>query len=169
MNCLLARRLIERGVRFVELFHEAWDQHGNLVGDLKKNSYSCDGRCAPRNAVRKASIEIVTSSGLGFPAPCSPGAMREYRFLQSRPDFYCFGDSPQIFGTRKPAGLGAWMTPGLVKCSFSGPAWRAANLPKSNPEFGASLSGRTRWRSRFAPDCQRWCGPGVWSLWSTNP
>ncbi len=29
-NCLLARRLIERGVRFVQLFHEAWDQHGNL-------------------------------------------------------------------------------------------------------------------------------------------
>ena len=34
-NCLLARRLLERGVRFVELFHEAWDQHGNLVHDLK--------------------------------------------------------------------------------------------------------------------------------------
>src|SRR5690606_36202894 len=29
-NCLLARRLVQRGVRFVELFHEAWDQHGNL-------------------------------------------------------------------------------------------------------------------------------------------
>ena len=35
-NCLLARRLIERGVRFVELFHESWDQHGNLVADLKE-------------------------------------------------------------------------------------------------------------------------------------
>ena len=33
-NCLLARRLVERGVRFVQLFHEAWDQHGNLVGGL---------------------------------------------------------------------------------------------------------------------------------------
>ena len=42
MNCLLARRLIERGVRFVELFHEAWDQHGNLVGDLKKNCQNTD-------------------------------------------------------------------------------------------------------------------------------
>ena len=30
-NCLLARRLMERGVRFVQLFHEAWDQHGNLT------------------------------------------------------------------------------------------------------------------------------------------
>jgi hypothetical protein len=41
-NCLLARRLIERGVRFVELFHEAWDQHGNLVNDLKKNCRNTD-------------------------------------------------------------------------------------------------------------------------------
>ncbi|MBS0208210.1 MAG: DUF1501 domain-containing protein [Planctomycetes bacterium] len=38
-NCLLARRLIERGVRFVQLFHEAWDQHANLTKAIKKN---CD-------------------------------------------------------------------------------------------------------------------------------
>ena len=37
-NCLLARRLIERGVRFVQLFHEAWDQHGDLVNGLKNNT-----------------------------------------------------------------------------------------------------------------------------------
>src|SRR5882724_6053433 len=42
MNCLLARRLIERGVRFVELFHESWDQHGNLVNNLKKNCKTTD-------------------------------------------------------------------------------------------------------------------------------
>jgi uncharacterized protein (DUF1501 family) len=41
-TCLLARRLVERGVRFVEIFHEAWDQHGNLVNDLKKNCANCD-------------------------------------------------------------------------------------------------------------------------------
>jgi uncharacterized protein (DUF1501 family) len=34
-NCLLARRLVERGVRFVELFHEAWDHHGGLTRGLK--------------------------------------------------------------------------------------------------------------------------------------
>jgi hypothetical protein len=37
-NCLLARRLVERGVRFVQLFHEAWDQHGNLVKDLGRTA-----------------------------------------------------------------------------------------------------------------------------------
>ncbi|MGN6136090.1 MAG: DUF1501 domain-containing protein [Aureliella sp.] len=41
-NCLLARRLIERGVRFVQLFHEAWDQHGNLTADVKKNAQATD-------------------------------------------------------------------------------------------------------------------------------
>ena len=41
-TCLLARRLVERGVRFIEIFHEAWDQHGNLVGGLKKNCGDTD-------------------------------------------------------------------------------------------------------------------------------
>ncbi|QEF97050.1 hypothetical protein Mal15_10850 [Stieleria maiorica] len=45
-NCLLARRLVERGVRFVQLFHEAWDQHGNLVGGLKTNCRDTDQACA---------------------------------------------------------------------------------------------------------------------------
>jgi len=44
--CLLARRLVEKGVRFVEIFHEAWDQHGNLVADLKKNCQNTDRACA---------------------------------------------------------------------------------------------------------------------------
>ncbi len=41
-NCLIARRLVERGVRFVQLFHEAWDQHGNLTADIKKNAEATD-------------------------------------------------------------------------------------------------------------------------------
>ncbi len=45
-TCLLARRLVERGVRFVEILHEAWDQHGNLVADLKKNCADTDQACA---------------------------------------------------------------------------------------------------------------------------
>lgn len=45
-TCLLARRLVERGVRFVEIFHEAWDQHGALVHDLKKNCLNTDQACA---------------------------------------------------------------------------------------------------------------------------
>jgi hypothetical protein len=43
---LLARRMVERGVRFVQVFHEAWDQHGNLVADLKKNCLDTEQACA---------------------------------------------------------------------------------------------------------------------------
>lgn len=41
-NCLMARRLVERGVRFVQLFHEAWDQHGDLKNGLVKNTRDTD-------------------------------------------------------------------------------------------------------------------------------
>src|SRR5262245_15963722 len=41
-NCLLARRLIERGVRFVQLFHEAWDQHSNLTAGVRQNALDTD-------------------------------------------------------------------------------------------------------------------------------
>ena len=33
-NCLLARRLAERGVRFIQLYHRGWDQHGNLPQEI---------------------------------------------------------------------------------------------------------------------------------------
>jgi hypothetical protein len=43
---LMARRLAERGVRFVQVLHEAWDQHGNLVKDITKNCRDTDQACA---------------------------------------------------------------------------------------------------------------------------
>lgn len=45
-NCLLARRLVQRGVRFVQLFHESWDQHGGLTRDIKVNCQATDQACA---------------------------------------------------------------------------------------------------------------------------
>jgi uncharacterized protein DUF1501 len=41
-NCLLARRLAERGVRFIQLFHRGWDQHGKLPRDLAKQCQATD-------------------------------------------------------------------------------------------------------------------------------
>jgi hypothetical protein len=41
-NCLLARRLVERGVRFVNIVHASWDQHGNLKHDLAWNCRMAD-------------------------------------------------------------------------------------------------------------------------------
>ena len=41
-NCLLARRMLERDVRFVQLFHEAWDQHNSLVKNHTQNCLDTD-------------------------------------------------------------------------------------------------------------------------------
>src|SRR5437763_7826670 len=40
--CLLARRLVERGVRFVNIYHEGWDAHSDLSGNHKKNCEATD-------------------------------------------------------------------------------------------------------------------------------
>jgi len=34
--CLLARRMIERGVRFVNIYHEGWDAHSNVEGNVRE-------------------------------------------------------------------------------------------------------------------------------------
>ncbi|MFN3649816.1 MAG: DUF1501 domain-containing protein [Armatimonadota bacterium] len=41
-NCLLARRLAERGVRFIQLYHRGWDHHGDLVPYMKTCCRLCD-------------------------------------------------------------------------------------------------------------------------------
>ena len=41
-NCLLARRLAEKGVRFIQLYHQGWDQHGGLPGGLKRQTQETD-------------------------------------------------------------------------------------------------------------------------------
>lgn len=41
-NCVLARRLAERGVRFIQLYMRGWDQHGNLPGELKAQCEAVD-------------------------------------------------------------------------------------------------------------------------------
>jgi len=41
-NCLLARRLAERGVRFIQLYMRGWDQHGNLPGEIRLQAQAVD-------------------------------------------------------------------------------------------------------------------------------
>jgi hypothetical protein len=45
-NCLLARRLVERGVRFVNCYHEAWDHHSDVAGGLKTQCGKTDQAAA---------------------------------------------------------------------------------------------------------------------------
>jgi Protein of unknown function (DUF1501) len=44
-SCLLARRLVERDVRFVQIFHRGWDQHFNVGGDLPNQCKDIDQAC----------------------------------------------------------------------------------------------------------------------------
>ena len=41
-NCLQARRLAERDVKFIQLYHTGWDQHGNLPSQIKKQALATD-------------------------------------------------------------------------------------------------------------------------------
>ena len=45
-NCLLARRLAERGVRFIQLYHAGWDHHSNVENGLKGQTKQTDQGCA---------------------------------------------------------------------------------------------------------------------------
>ncbi|MEE3001560.1 MAG: DUF1501 domain-containing protein [Planctomycetota bacterium] len=45
-NCILARRLAERDVRFIQIYHRGWDQHANLPKDLPNNCHDIDQPCA---------------------------------------------------------------------------------------------------------------------------
>ncbi|MFO0427237.1 MAG: DUF1501 domain-containing protein [Planctomyces sp.] len=56
-NCILARRLAERGVRFIQLYHRGWDQHGSLPSGIKSQCYDTDQPSA-------ALIEDLQARGL---------------------------------------------------------------------------------------------------------
>jgi arylsulfatase A-like enzyme len=57
MNCLLARRLVERGVRFVQLFHEAWDHHSEVAKGVR-------GQCQQTDQAAAALIKDLKRRGL---------------------------------------------------------------------------------------------------------
>ncbi len=45
-NCLLARRMAERGVRFIQLYHRGWDQHDDLPAGIQRQCMDTDQACA---------------------------------------------------------------------------------------------------------------------------
>ncbi len=60
-NCLLARRLVERGVRFVQLYHTDWDHHGNPGTELGK---SLEDRCRETDRASAALVLDLKQRGL---------------------------------------------------------------------------------------------------------
>lgn len=60
-NCLLARRLVEKGSRFVQLYHTDWDHHGNKGTDLGE---SLDARCLETDQASAALVKDLKQRGL---------------------------------------------------------------------------------------------------------
>jgi len=60
-NCLLARRLVERGVRFVQLYHTDWDHHGNKGTDLGE---PLEARCKETDQPAAALVKDLQERGL---------------------------------------------------------------------------------------------------------
>ena len=56
-NCLLARRLAERGVRFIQLYHQGWDQHGGLPGGIR-------GQCRETDQASSALVSDLKRRGM---------------------------------------------------------------------------------------------------------
>lgn len=81
-SCLLARRLAERGVRFVQIFHRDWDQHGNLTGDLPSQCRDVDQPCAGliRDLKQRGMLDdtlVIWGGEFGRTIYCQGGLTRE--------------------------------------------------------------------------------------------
>jgi hypothetical protein len=81
-NCLLARRLAERGVRFTQIFHRGWDQHGNLAGDLPLQCKDIDQACAGliKDLKRRGMLDdtlVIWGGEFGRTAYCQGPLSRE--------------------------------------------------------------------------------------------
>lgn len=61
-NCLLARRLVERGVRFIQLYHRGWDSHGSSMGD--DIVHSLPDRCRETDQACAALVKDLKQRGL---------------------------------------------------------------------------------------------------------
>ena len=81
-SALLARRMVERGVRVVQLLHRGWDQHGNIAGDLPAQCRDVDQACGALLADLKIrglleSTLVVWGGEFGRTVYCQGGLTRE--------------------------------------------------------------------------------------------
>lgn len=106
-NCLTARRLAERGVRFIQLYHQGWDQHQNLPGQIRK-------QCGDTDRATAALITDLKQRG-----------MLDETLVVWGGEFgrtvYCQGDlTNKIYGRdHHPNCFSMWMAGGGVKRGLS--------------------------------------------------
>jgi hypothetical protein len=81
-SALLARRMVERGVRVVQILHRGWDQHGNIAGDLPAQCRDTDQPCAGliKDLKRRGLLDstlVVWGGEFGRTVYCQGGLTRE--------------------------------------------------------------------------------------------
>jgi hypothetical protein len=81
-NCLLARRLAERGTRFIQLYHRAWDHHGNIEESMPKAARDTDQACAAlvRDLMERGMLDdtLVIWGGEFGRTPMGQGSGRDH-------------------------------------------------------------------------------------------
>ena len=107
-NCLMARRLVERGVRFVQLMHAGWDQHRNLNTQLK---IQCDDTDAPSAALV---LDLKRRGLLDDTLVVWGGEFGRTPFLQGD-----INDTRQWGRDHHPYAFTLWMAGGGVKAGLS--------------------------------------------------
>jgi hypothetical protein len=103
-NCLIARRLAERGVRFVQLMHAGWDQHRNLNSQLK---IQCNDTDAPSAALVR---DLDNRGLLDDTLVIWGGEFGRTPFLQGK-----INDKPRWGRDHHPYAFTIWMAGGGIK------------------------------------------------------
>ena len=84
-NCLLARRLAERGVRMIQLYHRAWDHHGGIVDGMKSSALDVDRATAGliRDLKQRGLLDdtLVLWGGEFGRTPMGQGTGRDHHIL----------------------------------------------------------------------------------------
>ena len=84
-NCLLARRLAERGVRFIQLYHRAWDHHGEIAQNMPVAARECDQASAAliKDLKQRGMLDetLVIWGGEFGRTPMGQGSGRDHHIL----------------------------------------------------------------------------------------
>jgi uncharacterized protein (DUF1501 family) len=84
-NCLMARRLAERGVRFIQLYHRAWDHHGGIEEGMRWAAQDVDRPCAAlvKDLKRRGMLDdtLVIWGGEFGRTPMGQGTGRDHHIL----------------------------------------------------------------------------------------
>ena len=107
-NCLLARRMAERGVRMIQLYHRAWDHHGNIEEGMKEAAGACDRASAALIADLKQrgmlDDTLVLWGGEFGRTPMGQGTGRDHHILAFSVAMAGGGVKPGVYGSTDELG-----------------------------------------------------------------